>query len=68
MKNVESKIGNHRQRIHNPLQPYEDYHLAFNETIDNEDPILPYGDEFTDLIPKEIDKKYLDSLDKYIGT
>ena len=67
MASVHEKIGNHREPLFTELTPGKIYYDVFNEEINEDTLDLPYGDEYTDAIPDEIDQPYLDQLDQYIG-
>ena len=67
MQSVTAKIGNHREPLFHELEPGRIYYDAFNEEINDDMIDLPYGDEYKDIIPDEIDEPYLEQLDQYIG-
>ena len=67
MTSVEQKIGNQREPLYNEVEPGKIYFDAFDEERSDDLIDLPYGDEYTDAIPLEIDKPYLEQLDQYIG-
>ena len=68
MQSIESKIGNQKQPIFDEMKPTQIYHDVLQTDASEDDIALPYGDEIIDAIPTEINEKYLDSLDNYIGT
>ncbi len=65
---VEAKIGNHRLPIFQESDPQSVYSNTFIHHDSTEFWDLPYGHEFRDAIPEEVDSAYLDSLDEYINT
>ena len=67
MKSLEDKIGNHRQPLFNINAPASIYFDAFNDPIDSDENVTPYGDELIDVKTEQVDDAYLDSLDTYIG-
>ena len=64
---VESKIGNHRQAIFDPLSPSSIYN-NISKIEDDQDLDIPYGNELWESLPNDIDEPYLAALDDYIGT
>ena len=67
-QSVEAKIGNYKNPLFDELNPIQIYKEILNDPSNDDKLELPYGDEIIDAIPDEIDNKYLDSLDEYIGT
>ena len=67
MDNVETKIGNHKVPVYNPEKPDKIYYDLFLDPDDDDDNVLPYGDELIDLKTNEIDDAYLDALDTFLG-
>ena len=45
---IEERIGNHWQPVHNPAQPEAIYYDAFGDNHDEDESVLPYGDEMID--------------------
>ena len=68
MQTLEDKIGNHLVPQFNISSPSSIYYEAFNDPLDSDDNVLPYGDELIDVKTESVDEAYLDSLDTYIGT
>lgn len=66
MDKVETKIGNHKAPVYNPEKPNKIYYDLFLDPDDDDDNVLPYGDEFIDLKTEEFDAPYLDSLDNFL--
>ena len=67
MRNVNERIGNAQQPSFDAMKPNDIYYNAFHDLPDDDQNILPYGDELTDVKVEEINNSYLDSLDEYIG-
>ena len=66
-QSVEGKIGNHRQPIYDLVAPDRIYFAAFGDQPDEDDRLLPYGEEIMDQKTMDIDDSYLKQLDAYIG-
>ena len=67
MKSVESKIGNEKVPIYDASKPDKIYFSAFGEHDDDDDNLLPYGEEIVDQKESEINETYIEALDTYIG-
>jgi hypothetical protein len=67
MDKVEEKIGNHKLPIYDGANPMSIYYSAFQDDIDLDDNVLPYGDELIDAKEIEANEAYLEALDTYIG-
>ena len=67
MTSVETKIGNSKQAVYDDSQPNKIYYDLFMDGYEDDDVVLPYGDELIDTIPTDINEPYLASLDNYLG-
>lgn len=66
-RNVEERIGNHRQAAYDGNNPGHIYYTAFQDDVDLEDNVLPYGDEIIDANEMEVSEAYQEALDTYLG-
>ena len=64
---IEGRIGNTKQPIYNNVHPQAIYFNAFDDDVEDDDQDLPYGDEFIDVKTEEVNDRYLDAMDEYIG-
>ena len=53
MSVVVEKIGNHRQPIFNHIQPEDIYYDGFDDNLDRDENVLPYGDDLLDVKMKK---------------
>ena len=67
MQSIEERIGNHRQPIYKAMQPDSIYFDTFDDDLDSDLNVLPYGDELVDAKTDEVNDAYLEALDNYIG-
>ena len=63
MEILESNIGNIKQPLYDGIQPYNIYYLAFDDYIDIDDMVLPYGQDIKDHKTDEVNKEYVESLE-----
>ena len=67
MTSLSEVIGNHRQPLFDPVKPSGLYYTAFGDDFNDDDNVLPYGDELVDSKTETIDQGYMEALDEYIG-
>ena len=61
-------MGNNSIPIFDPANKENIYFTHFGSDVQEDTLALPYGDDFTELNTNEIDTRYLNELDKLIGT
>ena len=59
MQSLESKIGNHKEPAFDSNNPNTIYFESFGDHIENDDNVLPYGDELIDAKVTAVDEAYL---------
>ena len=64
---LESRIGINLIPISDNANPSSIYHQPFGTSIDEDDEILPYRDDFTTLKTDKVNDRYLEDLDDLIG-
>ena len=62
------EIGNSKQPIYEDVDPKSIRFTAFGDERDEDEYLLPYGDEIVDQKIEEIDDVYIEALNTYIGT
>ena len=67
-QSFERRIRNHRQPIYDFFDTDRIYFAAFVDQTDEDNKLLPYGEEIMDQKTMDIDDFYLEQLDTYIGT
>ena len=60
-------IGNLMQPSFNMQSAQEIYYNNFGDEIDDDERVIPYGNELIDVNKEEVNDSYLKSLDKYIN-
>lgn len=63
MENLESKIGNSKEPIYQEDAPKKIYYDTFNDLHYNDDCTLPYGEEYVDIFPDDVNESYVESFD-----
>ena len=66
-QSVGGRIGNHRQPIYDPVDPDRIYFSAFGEQPDEDDRLIPFGEEIMDHKTMDIDDSYIEELYVNIG-
>ena len=66
-QSVEGRIGNHRQPIYDLVDPDIIYFATFGYQPDEDDRLIPYGEQIMDQKTMDIDGSYLEQFDAYIG-
>ena len=67
-KKLESKIGNNLIPTFDEVNLGNIYYQPFGTSIDEDDEVLPYRDDFTNLKIDKVDDRCLEDLDDLIGT
>ena len=62
-ESIKSNIGNIKQPLYDGIQPNNIYYLAFDDYIDIDDMVLPYGQDIKDHKTDEVNKEYVESLE-----
>ena len=66
-QSVEGRIGKHCQSIYDIVDPDRIKFAAFGDQPDEDDQLLPYGEEIMDQKTMDIDDSYFEQFDAYIG-
>ena len=67
MLSVKERIGNHKMPEFVPTVPNSLYYTAFGDDFQDDDLVLPYGNEIINAKTHEVNDAYMEALDSYIG-
>ena len=68
MQNVEANISNTKRPLYDGIQPENICYQVFDDDIDDDDVVLPYGQRIKDKNTEEVDQAYVENLEKNIQT
>ena len=64
MQNVEANISNTKRPLYDGIQPENICYQVFDDDIDDDDVVLPYGQRIKDKNTEEVDQAYVENLEK----